>query len=51
VIDVKGVRADDINQRAEAWIENEMRRLFPHHYADAAANPGQAPAEDTSSIE
>ena len=33
VIDVKGVKADEINSRAEAWIEGEMRRLFPHHYS------------------
>ena len=25
-----------INQRAEAWIEAEMRRLSPHRYPDAA---------------
>ena len=34
VIDVKGVKADEINTRAEAWVEGEMRRLVPHHYAD-----------------
>lgn len=32
VIEVKGVKADEINRRAEAWVEGEMRRLFPHHY-------------------
>ncbi|MBN8442284.1 MAG: 1-acyl-sn-glycerol-3-phosphate acyltransferase [Thauera sp.] len=32
VIDVKGVKVEQINSRAEAWIETEMRRLFPHHY-------------------
>lgn len=42
-IAVKGVKANDVNDQAEAWIENEMRRLFPHHYRDAA---GAAPAED-----
>ena len=51
VIDVKGVRAEDINLRAEAWIENEMRRLFPHHYAGAAGSAAQAPSEDASSPE
>ena len=35
VIEVKGVKADEINTRAEAWVEAEMRRLFPHHYAQA----------------
>lgn len=33
VIDVKGVKVEQINSRAEQWIEAEMRRLFPHHYA------------------
>lgn len=32
VIEVKGVKAEQINARAEQWIEDEMRRLFPHHY-------------------
>lgn len=32
VIDVKGVKVEQINSRAEVWIETEMRRLFPHHY-------------------
>jgi len=33
-IDPSGLSADAINQRAEAWIENEMRRISPHLYAD-----------------
>ena len=32
VIDPAGLEAAEINARAEAWIEGEMRRLFPHHY-------------------
>lgn len=32
VIAVKGEKAETVNERAEAWIEAEMRRLFPHHY-------------------
>lgn len=32
VIDTTGLSAEEINARAEAWIEGEMRRLFPHHY-------------------
>ena len=32
-IDPAGLSAEDINARAEAWIENEMRRLAPHRYA------------------
>ena len=43
VITVKGEKAEAVNERAEAWIEAEMRRLFPHHYADeAAAAAGEA---------
>ena len=34
VIDTTGLSAEEINARAEAWIEGEMRRLFPHHYRD-----------------
>lgn len=43
VIEVKGVKADEVNRRAEAWIEGEMRRLFPHQYAGAPR--AAAPAE------
>lgn len=32
VIDATGLEAAEVNARAEAWIEGEMRRLFPHHY-------------------
>jgi 1-acyl-sn-glycerol-3-phosphate acyltransferase len=39
VIDVKGVKANEISERAETWVENEMRRLFPHHYRDEAGTP------------
>jgi len=34
VIEVKGVKAEEINRRAKEWIENEMTRLFPHHFKD-----------------
>lgn len=33
-IDPTGLDADTVNQRAEAWIEAEMRRISPHLYAD-----------------
>lgn len=33
-IDSKGLSAEEINRRAEEWIEGEMRRLFPHHYGE-----------------
>jgi len=35
-IDSEGLSTEEINTRAEAWIEAEMRRLFPHHYPDEA---------------
>ncbi|CAG0981220.1 1-acyl-sn-glycerol-3-phosphate acyltransferase [Rhodocyclaceae bacterium] len=31
-IDPAGLSAEDINLRAETWIENEMRRISPHLY-------------------
>ena len=34
VIEVKGIKAEEINRRAKEWIENEMTRLFPHHFKD-----------------
>lgn len=36
-IDPTGLSAEDINLRAETWIENEMRRISPHLYKDEAA--------------
>jgi len=36
-IDPQGLSELEINQRAEAWIESEMRRLSPHRYPDARA--------------
>jgi 1-acyl-sn-glycerol-3-phosphate acyltransferase len=33
-IDPSGLSAEDINRRAETWIENEMRRISPHLYAE-----------------
>ena len=35
--DATGMSELAVNQRAEAWIEAEMRRLSPHRYPDAAA--------------
>jgi len=34
-IDVKGLGAEEVNARAETWIENEMRRISPHLYEAA----------------
>lgn len=36
VIDPRGLSAEDITLRAEAWIENEMRRISPHLYQNEA---------------
>lgn len=33
VIETAGQDATAVNERAAAWIEEEMRRLFPQHYA------------------
>lgn len=32
VIETAGLTADEVNARAEAWIEGEMRRISPHLY-------------------
>lgn len=32
-IQTDGRTAEAVNAEAEAWIEGEMRRLFPHHYS------------------
>ena len=34
--DATGMSELEVNQRAEAWIEAEMRRISPHRYADGA---------------
>lgn len=31
-IATQGLTTEQINGQAQAWIESEMRRLFPHHY-------------------
>ena len=35
-IDTRGLTPEQVNVKAQAWIEAEMRRLFPHHYEAAA---------------
>jgi len=37
-IDPAGLSAEDVNARAEAWMEAEMRRISPHKY-DAERKP------------
>ena len=32
VIETQGLSAEEINRRAETWVEGEMHRLFPHLY-------------------
>jgi 1-acyl-sn-glycerol-3-phosphate acyltransferase len=34
--DATGLSEAEVNRRAEAWIEEEMHRLSPHRYPDAA---------------
>lgn len=34
--DATGLSEDEINQRVETWIEDEMHRISPHRYPDAA---------------
>ena len=41
-IDPAGLTQEEINTRAEAWIEAEMRRLSPHRYRDASEQPAVA---------
>ena len=38
--DATGLSEGEVNQRAEAWIEAEMRRISPHRYPDAALAQG-----------
>lgn len=45
-IEPQGLKTEQINARAEAWIEGEMRRLFPHHYAGAAAAADEVAAAE-----
>ena len=35
--DATGMSESEVNRRAEAWIEAEMRRISPHRYPDAAS--------------
>jgi 1-acyl-sn-glycerol-3-phosphate acyltransferase len=38
--DATGMSEQEVNQRAEQWIEAEMRRISPHRYPDAQHNAG-----------
>lgn len=41
-IDPTGLEVAEINERAQKWIEAEMRRLFPHHYRTEPPANGEA---------
>jgi 1-acyl-sn-glycerol-3-phosphate acyltransferase len=44
-IDPTGLTAEDVNTRAETWIENEMRRISPHLYGgESQESPAQSAA-------
>jgi 1-acyl-sn-glycerol-3-phosphate acyltransferase len=36
--DATGMTEIEVNQKAEAWIEDEMHRISPHRYLDASHN-------------
>ena len=38
--DATGMSEQEVNRRAEEWIEAEMRRIAPHRYPDAQRNAG-----------
>jgi 1-acyl-sn-glycerol-3-phosphate acyltransferase len=38
-IDPAGLTAEDVNARAEAWMESEMRRICPHRYERDSTRP------------
>ena len=42
LIETAGLSADEVNSRAEAWIEGEMRRISPHLYE--SQKPADQPA-------
>jgi len=44
-IEVKGVKAEEVNRRAKEWIENEMTRLFPHHFQDGELEQAEGEEE------
>jgi 1-acyl-sn-glycerol-3-phosphate acyltransferase len=44
VIETTGRTAEEVNAEVEAWIEGEMRRLFPHHYGASPASSEAARA-------
>jgi len=45
-IDPAGLDASEVNKRAAAWVEAEMHRLFPHHYAGNVSGAAGAGDDD-----
>jgi 1-acyl-sn-glycerol-3-phosphate acyltransferase len=43
-IEPQGLTADEVNTRAEAWIEAEMARISPHLYREITTQPTAIPA-------
>jgi len=43
-IDPKGLTAEEVNKRAEAWMEAEMARICPHLYHEAQSQSPARPA-------
>lgn len=43
--DTTGMSVQEVNQRAEAWIETEMRKLSPHRYPETSAGHHQNHAD------
>jgi 1-acyl-sn-glycerol-3-phosphate acyltransferase len=43
-IDPTGLTAEEVNARAEAWIEGEMRRISPHLYRHETTQPATGAA-------
>jgi 1-acyl-sn-glycerol-3-phosphate acyltransferase len=51
VIDPAGRQASEVNEAAEAWIEDEMRRLFPEHYQGEQSALGSGGLRDAQNID
>jgi 1-acyl-sn-glycerol-3-phosphate acyltransferase len=51
VIDPAGRQGSEVNEAAEAWIEDEMRRLFPEHYQGEQSALGSGGLRDAQNID
>ena len=43
-IDTQGRNAEEVNRIAETWMEDEMKRISPSHYAHEGTQPSAQPA-------